>query len=73
MKKKQIGNTNVRFAVARIKKLIQKDEDVGKVAAVTPYLISKALELFLIDLSDKVIAKCQQQHTHRLHAIYLYV
>ena len=31
---------------ARIKKIMQSDEDVGKVAAAVPVLISKSLELF---------------------------
>ena len=36
-----------RFPVARIKKIMQADEDVGKVAQVVPVIISKALELFM--------------------------
>lgn len=36
-----------KFPVARIKKIMQKDEEVGKVAQATPIVISKALELFL--------------------------
>ena len=31
---------------ARIKKIMQSDEDVGKVAAAVPVIISRALELF---------------------------
>lgn len=37
---------NARFPPARIKKIMQSDEDVGKVAAAVPVLISKSLELF---------------------------
>ncbi|KAH8826690.1 histone-fold-containing protein [Flagelloscypha sp. PMI_526] len=40
-------NKQTKFPVARIKKIMQKDEDVGKVAQATPIVISKALELFL--------------------------
>ena len=32
---------------ARIKKIMQSDEDVGKVAAAVPVIISKSLELFV--------------------------
>ncbi|TFY63271.1 hypothetical protein EVG20_g6382 [Dentipellis fragilis] len=42
---------------SRIKKIMQKDEEVGKVAQATPVVISKALELFLqmiIEESSKV-------------------
>eukprot|EP00245_Coleochaete_scutata_P015476 TRINITY_DN68_c0_g1_i1.p1 TRINITY_DN68_c0_g1~~TRINITY_DN68_c0_g1_i1.p1 ORF type:complete len:356 (+),score=97.29 TRINITY_DN68_c0_g1_i1:446-1513(+) len=49
MKKK----LDTRFPAARIKKIMQADEDVGKIAAATPVLMSKALEMFLQDLLDK--------------------
>ncbi|CED85153.1 Class 2 transcription repressor NC2, alpha subunit (DRAP1) [Phaffia rhodozyma] len=39
-----------KFPVARIKKIMQTDEDVGKVAMATPVLVSKALELFMASL-----------------------
>ncbi|CCG81369.1 DNA polymerase epsilon subunit C [Taphrina deformans PYCC 5710] len=39
-----------RFPVARIKKIMQADEDVGKVAQVVPVIISKAVELFMASL-----------------------
>lgn len=41
------GPWKSRFPVARIKKIMQADEDVGKVAQVVPVIISKALELFM--------------------------
>ncbi|KAL2230563.1 UNVERIFIED_CONTAM: Dr1-associated corepressor, partial [Sesamum indicum] len=39
--------------LARIKKIMQADEDVGKIAMAVPVLVSKALELFLQDLCDR--------------------
>lgn len=39
--------------MARIKKIMQADEDVGKVAQVVPVIISKALELFMASLIDE--------------------
>ena len=42
-----------KFPVARIKKIMQLDEEVGKVAVATPILISKALEVFMQELIDK--------------------
>ncbi|XP_030073966.1 dr1-associated corepressor isoform X2 [Microcaecilia unicolor] len=38
---------NARFPPARIKKIMQTDEEIGKVAAAVPVIISRALELFL--------------------------
>nr|POF17103.1 dna polymerase epsilon subunit c [Quercus suber] len=39
-----------QFPVARIKRIMQADEDIGKVAQVTPHVVSRALELFMIKL-----------------------
>ncbi|KAK9273422.1 hypothetical protein L1049_018232 [Liquidambar formosana] len=44
---------DTRFPAARIKKIMQADEDVGKIALAVPLLVSKALELFLQDLCDR--------------------
>ena len=51
------------FPLARIKKVMQLDEEIGKVAQAAPVLVSKALELFLekflLDASE--IAKNNSQ------------
>lgn len=44
---------NARFPPARIKKIMQTDEDVGKVAAAVPVIISKALEMFVQSLVER--------------------
>nr|XP_039260113.1 dr1-associated corepressor homolog [Styela clava] len=44
---------NSRFPPARIKKIMQTDEEIGKVAAAVPVLISKCLEMFLASLLAK--------------------
>lgn len=38
------------FPAARIKKLMQSDEDIGKVAQATPVVVGRALEFFLAGL-----------------------
>ncbi|GAQ85901.1 hypothetical protein KFL_002600090 [Klebsormidium nitens] len=42
-----------RFPTGRIKKVMQADDEVGKVAVASPVLISRALELFLQKLVDE--------------------
>eukprot|EP00112_Aurelia_sp_Birch-Aquarium-sp1_P020740 Seg541.4 transcript_id=Seg541.4/GoldUCD/mRNA.D3Y31 product="Dr1-associated corepressor" protein_id=Seg541.4/GoldUCD/D3Y31 len=42
-----------RFPTARIKKIMQTDEEIGKVAAAVPVIISRALEIFLQQLVEK--------------------
>eukprot|EP00128_Syssomonas_multiformis_P018801 Colp12_sorted_trinity150504_noHs@7070 len=42
-----------RFPMARIKKIMQSDDEVGKVSVSAPVLISKALEMFLESILEK--------------------
>uniref|UniRef100_A0A3B4A1Q5 Dr1-associated corepressor n=1 Tax=Periophthalmus magnuspinnatus TaxID=409849 RepID=A0A3B4A1Q5_9GOBI len=52
---------NARFPPARIKKIMQTDEEIGKVAAAVPVIISRALELFLESLLTKACHVTQKQ------------
>ncbi|GIY55240.1 dr1-associated corepressor [Caerostris extrusa] len=56
---------NARFPPARIKKIMQTDEEIGKVAAAVPVIISRALELFVASLVKKtsVITKSRNAKT----------
>ncbi|KAL7266398.1 hypothetical protein RUND412_011058 [Rhizina undulata] len=60
-----------KFPVARIKRIMQADEDVGKVAQVTPVVVSKALELFMIALCDKASAQARVRNSKRITAGHL--
>ncbi|XP_068116049.1 dr1-associated corepressor [Hyperolius riggenbachi] len=52
---------NARFPPARIKKIMQTDEEIGKVAAAVPVIISRALELFLESLLKKACQVTQSR------------
>ncbi|KAI9249003.1 DR1-associated protein 1 [Sporodiniella umbellata] len=67
MKKKY----KTKFPVARIKKIMQLDEDVGKVAQATPILISKALELFMQSLIDQSCQESRSRSAKRLTVAHL--
>ncbi|KAL1920148.1 uncharacterized protein VTP21DRAFT_1294 [Calcarisporiella thermophila] len=67
MKKKY----KTKFPVARIKKIMQMDEDVGKVAQATPVLISKALELFMQSLIDEACKEARVRNAKRLSVAHL--
>ncbi|ORX50558.1 DNA polymerase epsilon subunit C [Hesseltinella vesiculosa] len=67
MKKKY----KTKFPVARIKKIMQLDEDVGKVAQATPILISKALELFMQSLIDQACTEARDRNAKRLTVAHL--
>eukprot|EP00800_Vazella_pourtalesii_P023922 TRINITY_DN9973_c0_g1_i1.p1 TRINITY_DN9973_c0_g1~~TRINITY_DN9973_c0_g1_i1.p1 ORF type:complete len:294 (+),score=68.20 TRINITY_DN9973_c0_g1_i1:48-929(+) len=48
---------NSRFPSARIKKIMQSDDDIGKVSAPVPLVISRAVEVFL----ESLLSKAQEQ------------
>ncbi|KAI8384975.1 histone-fold-containing protein, partial [Radiomyces spectabilis] len=56
---------------ARIKKIMQLDEDVGKVAQATPILISKALEMFMQSLIDQACQETRLRNAKRLSVAHL--
>lgn len=60
-----------KFPVARIKRIMQADEDVGKVAQVTPVVVSKALELFMISLVTKAATEAKSKGSKRVTALHL--
>ncbi|KAF2400611.1 histone-fold-containing protein, partial [Trichodelitschia bisporula] len=60
-----------KFPVARIKRIMQADEDVGKVAQVTPVVVSKALELFMISLVGKAAEEAKARSSKRVLSSHL--
>lgn len=62
---------DTRFPAARIKKIMQADEDVGKIANAVPLLMSKALELFLQDLCDRTYAITLKRGAKTLNSLHL--
>ncbi|VDB84610.1 unnamed protein product [Peniophora sp. CBMAI 1063] len=65
------GAKSTKFPVARIKKIMQKDEDVGKVAQATPVVISKALELFLQMVVSESAKVTQSRGSKKIEAYHL--
>lgn len=62
---------DTRFPAARIKKIMQADEDVGKIAMAVPVLVSKALELFLQDLCDRTYDITLQRGAKTVSSLHL--
>jgi len=60
-----------KFPVARIKRIMQADEEVGKVAQVTPVAVSKALELFMITLCTRSAEVARNSSSKRITAAHL--
>jgi len=60
-----------KFPVARIKRIMQADEDIGKVAQATPTAAAKALELFLTSLVIKSATTAKKANSKRITANHL--
>lgn len=56
------------FPAARIKKLMQSDEEIGKVAQATPVVVGRALEFFLASLVDASVDQARQAGIKRINA-----
>ncbi|KAI9328349.1 histone-fold-containing protein, partial [Obelidium mucronatum] len=56
---------------ARIKKIMRSDEDVGKINAATPLLVSSALEQFLKSLVLQCVVEAKNRGGKKLMASHL--
>ncbi|KAK8019858.1 histone-fold-containing protein [Apiospora arundinis] len=57
-----------KFPTARIKRIMQADEEVGKVAQQTPIAVGKALELFMVQLVTKSADVAKERNSKRISA-----
>ncbi|KAI1295514.1 Dr1-associated corepressor [Halotydeus destructor] len=62
---------NCRFPPARIKKIMQADEEVGKVAAIVPVIMSKAVEIFVENLLKKASEVTRSRNARTLTPAHL--
>lgn len=59
------------FPVARIKKMMQADEDVGKIATLTPTLVGKALECMIEDVLTAASAVTHERRAKTIQPAHL--
>ncbi|KAK3901928.1 hypothetical protein C8A05DRAFT_44543 [Staphylotrichum tortipilum] len=57
-----------KFPTARIKRIMQADEEVGKVAQQTPIAVGKALEMFMVALVTRSADVARQRSSKRVSA-----
>lgn len=57
-----------KFPTARIKRIMQADEEVGKVAQQTPIAVGKALEMFMTQLVTKSAEVAKEKGSKRVTA-----
>lgn len=54
-----------RFSAAKIKRMMQEDDDVGRIASDVPPLMSQSIELFAADLIKKAAAIAAKDESAR--------
>lgn len=59
------------FPAARIKKIMQSDEDIGKVAQATPVVVGRALEIFMANLVEAAIVEAKKAGVRRIAASHI--
>lgn len=59
------------FPAARIKKIMQSDEDIGKVAQATPVVVGRALEIFMANLVEASIIEARKHGVRRIGALHI--
>lgn len=59
------------FPAARIKKIMQSDEDIGKVAQATPVVVGRALEIFMANLVEAAILEARTAGVRRIAASHI--
>ncbi|CAK9440964.1 uncharacterized protein LODBEIA_P48330 [Lodderomyces beijingensis] len=59
------------FPAARIKKIMQSDEEIGKVAQATPIIVGRALEIFMANLVEVSILQAKKQGVKRITASHV--
>lgn len=59
------------FPAARIKKIMQLDEDIGKVAQATPVVVGRALEIFMANLVEAAIIEAKSAGVRRIAATHI--
>ncbi|EAS03716.2 histone-like transcription factor and archaeal histone protein (macronuclear) [Tetrahymena thermophila SB210] len=63
MKKKK---NQPKFPIARIKKIVQENQDIGKICKTIPYILSRSLELFLEDILQQTVQVCKDYDLNKV-------
>lgn len=63
---KGFDKIKTHFPAARIKKIMQSDEEIGKVAQATPVIVGRALEVFMANLVEASIKEAKRSGARRI-------
>lgn len=62
---------DARFSPSRIKRIMQSDEEVGKIGSSVPFIMSKALEMFLESLLKEASEVTKSRNARTLTTSHL--
>lgn len=71
MKKVMEGGNDLVFSSLKVKKIIQENKEIGKIANMSPYVISKSLEYFIRDLINDAAEIVKHNNGNTIQKIHL--
>ncbi|KAH9410679.1 hypothetical protein HK407_12g18110 [Ordospora pajunii] len=60
-----------RFPISRLKRIMQMNEDIGKIGASVPVVASKAIEMFLSEVVELVLKEAKSKNTSRMSSEFI--
>ncbi|AFN84117.1 class 2 transcription repressor NC2 subunit [Encephalitozoon romaleae SJ-2008] len=55
-----------RFPISRLKRIMQLNEDIGKIGASVPVVASKAIEMFLTEIVELTLKEARKKSSSRM-------
>ncbi|KAG5859055.1 hypothetical protein KMI_09g14830 [Encephalitozoon hellem] len=55
-----------RFPISRLKRIMQLNEDIGKIGASVPVVASKAIEMFLTEIVELTLREAKKKNSSRM-------
>merc|ERR1712168_1314760 len=62
---------NEHFSHAQIKKIMQVDENIGKIAQSSPVVVAKAVEEFLLDLMENSLKIAENYNSNNINPCHI--
>ncbi len=74
------SHADLKFSTLKIKRIVQENKDIGKIANMTPYVIckkyinlysAKSLEYFLTDLLNECSVKATTEGSNKVYSYHV--
>ena len=71
MKKNVLNGNDLIFSSLKVKKIIQENKEIGKIANMSPYVISKSLEFFINDILKEASLLAKDSGNNTISCIHI--